>query len=80
MTRALYPGSFDPFHNGHLEVVERAVNVFDEIVVAFAEHLALAHMSAQARDAVERAREVLDVQPGTQFALDVEKLMTRLQN
>ncbi|MGH9046769.1 MAG: adenylyltransferase/cytidyltransferase family protein, partial [Acidimicrobiales bacterium] len=22
MTRALYPGSFDPFHNGHLEVVE----------------------------------------------------------
>ena len=53
---------------------------FDEIVVAFAEHLALAHMSAQARDAVERAREVLDVQPGTQFALDVEKLMTRLQN
>ncbi len=34
MTVALIPGSFDPFHNGHLEVVERAVNVFDEIVVA----------------------------------------------
>ena len=34
MTVALIPGSFDPFHNGHLEVIERAVNVFDEIVVA----------------------------------------------
>jgi len=31
---ALFPGSFDPFHNGHLEVVERASRLFDEIVVA----------------------------------------------
>lgn len=31
---ALYPGSFDPFHNGHLEIVERAANIFDEVVVA----------------------------------------------
>lgn len=53
---------------------------FDEIVVAFAEHLAQLHMVAQARDAVERARQVLDVQPGTPFELDVEKLLTRLKN
>jgi pantetheine-phosphate adenylyltransferase len=30
----LSPGSFDPFHNGHLEIVERASNLFDEVVVA----------------------------------------------
>ncbi len=34
MTIALFPGSFDPFHNGHLEVVERAGQLFDEVVVA----------------------------------------------
>jgi pantetheine-phosphate adenylyltransferase len=33
-TVALYPGTFDPFHNGHLEIVERAANLFDEVVVA----------------------------------------------
>jgi len=33
-TVGLIPGSFDPFHNGHLEVVERASVIFDEIVVA----------------------------------------------
>ncbi|MFI5034835.1 MAG: pantetheine-phosphate adenylyltransferase [Acidimicrobiales bacterium] len=34
MTVGLIPGSFDPFHNGHLEVVERAGHIFDEVVVA----------------------------------------------
>jgi len=34
VTVALIPGSFDPFHNGHLEVVERASRLFDEVVVA----------------------------------------------
>ena len=34
MTRVLYPGSFDPVHNGHLEMVETAAKLFDEVVVA----------------------------------------------
>jgi pantetheine-phosphate adenylyltransferase len=31
---ALFPGSFDPFHNGHLEIVEAASTLFDHLVVA----------------------------------------------
>ena len=34
MTRVLYPGSFDPIHNGHLELVEVAASLFDSVVVA----------------------------------------------
>ncbi len=34
MTKVLYPGSFDPFHNGHRELVETASYLFDEVVVA----------------------------------------------
>lgn len=34
MVCAIYPGSFDPVTNGHLDVVERASQLFDEVVVA----------------------------------------------
>ena len=34
MPVVLYPGSFDPFHNGHLEVVDTAARLFDEVIVA----------------------------------------------
>ena len=39
MRRAIYPGSFDPITNGHLDVVERAGKLFDEVVVAVAHNI-----------------------------------------
>ncbi|MCS7264708.1 MAG: pantetheine-phosphate adenylyltransferase [Armatimonadetes bacterium] len=34
MIRAVYPGTFDPVTNGHLDVIERAAKIFDELIVA----------------------------------------------
>ncbi|MCG7421603.1 MULTISPECIES: pantetheine-phosphate adenylyltransferase [Micrococcus] len=38
MRRAVCPGSFDPLHKGHLEVIARAASMFDEVVVAVSDN------------------------------------------
>lgn len=34
MTTAVYPGSFDPFTNGHRDILERALRIFDRVIIA----------------------------------------------
>ena len=34
--KAIYPGTFDPITNGHLDIIKRATNMFDKIIVAVA--------------------------------------------
>ena len=36
-TKAIYPGTFDPVTNGHIDLAERASKLFDEVIVAIAE-------------------------------------------
>jgi len=36
--RAIYPGTFDPITNGHVDIIQRASEMFDEIIVAVAEN------------------------------------------
>lgn len=37
MKKVIYPGTFDPITNGHLDLIERAADMFDEVIVAVAE-------------------------------------------
>ncbi len=34
MVRALYPGTFDPIHNGHVDIAARSARLFDELIIA----------------------------------------------
>ena len=38
MKKAIYPGSFDPVTNGHVDIAQRATNIFDEVVVAVSQN------------------------------------------
>ncbi|TXZ84787.1 adenylyltransferase/cytidyltransferase family protein, partial [Vibrio cholerae] len=36
LSRVIYPGTFDPITNGHLDLIERAAQMFDEVIIAVA--------------------------------------------
>ncbi len=54
MRRAVCPGSYDPVTNGHLDIIERAANQFDEVVVAV-----LINKSKRSMFSVEERMEML---------------------
>lgn len=63
-TVAVYPGTFDPIHNGHIDVIRRSVQLFDEVIVAIAynPHKDSALFSPDER--VEMVREAIrDLEP-----------------
>lgn len=58
MRRAVCPGSFDPIHNGHLEVIARAASLFDEVIVAVSTNYAKKYRFGL-EDRLDMARETL---------------------
>ena len=61
--RAMYPGSFDPFTYGHLDVVERALGIFDELLIAVAGNPEKRTPLFTADERVELIRESLGERP-----------------
>ena len=55
MRRAIYPGSFDPVTNGHLDIIERGCKLFDEIIIAI-----LVNPEKQPFFTIEERRETLN--------------------
>jgi pantetheine-phosphate adenylyltransferase len=67
MKRAVYPGSFDPVTNGHLDIIERAAVLFDEVIVAVARNREKSALFS-VDERVEMLREV--VQPLVNVRVD----------
>lgn len=76
MTRALYPGTFDPITNGHIDIIQRASRIFDELVVAVAEGMhkdTTFSLTARKRLVLESVRHMKNVQVVTLAGLLAEK-------
>ncbi len=57
MSIAIYPGSFDPVTNGHVDVIKRGIGVFDHVIVAVADNPAKQSLFTKG-ERVEMIREV----------------------
>ncbi len=84
MRTAIYPGSFDPLTNGHLDVVQRATKLFDRIVVAVAKSeskhpLFTLQERRKAQAVVRGLRAVSDFEFEFQLALMNRKLNERIE-
>lgn len=66
MTGAMYPGTFDPITNGHHDLVRRAADIFDRVVVAVAANPGKAPLFT-VEERVELAREVLHDIPNVEI-------------
>lgn len=62
MVRALYPGTFDPIHNGHIDIAVRASVLFDEVVLAIYE-APPKKLLFTTQERVELAQQALDHLP-----------------
>jgi pantetheine-phosphate adenylyltransferase len=61
MRRALYPGTFDPITLGHLDIIERSLQIFDEVVVSIADTRRESLFTVEERaDLVRRSTSHLD--------------------
>jgi pantetheine-phosphate adenylyltransferase len=58
MLKIVYPGTFDPFTKGHEDIVRRAANLFDRVIVAIADIESKRPMFT-ADERIAMAREVL---------------------
>lgn len=67
MTNACCPGSFDPVTNGHLDIIERATDLFDEVIVAVVENPSKAPLFTIS-ERVELLREVTSHLEGVKVA------------
>ncbi|GAA3055813.1 MULTISPECIES: pantetheine-phosphate adenylyltransferase [Actinomycetes] len=75
MQSAVCPGSFDPLHNGHVEIIARASNLFDEVIVAVSPNMHKAPMFS-VEERMEMAQETFSYVRGVTVKPLGEGLLT----
>lgn len=60
MTHAVYPGSFDPLHNGHLDVIRRAARIYDRLTVAVLDNALKGNKLFTVAERVEMIEETIE--------------------
>ena len=63
MTKVLYPGSFDPITKGHMNIVEQALGLFDEVVIAVMHNPAKKNILFNTEERVEIIKEIYKDNP-----------------
>lgn len=66
---AIYPGSFDPFHPGHLDIIRQAEKIFDKVIIAI-----LPNPSKSASQLKERVAEIKEILPNYDIQPDLTTL------
>ena len=66
MSTAVYPGSFDPITNGHLSILRRGLDIFDEVVVAVAKNPQKAPLFTT-QERLDMLQEVVKDMPGVRI-------------
>jgi len=70
---ALYPGTFDPVTNGHIDIIKRAKTIFDEVIVAVAESTDKRPMYS-----LKRRKEMLEIATSNMPCIRIETFDTLL--
>jgi len=63
MVHAVYPGSFDPVHNGHVDVIRRAARIYDRLTVAVVNNPLKSDQAFTPEQRLEILREITDDMP-----------------
>ncbi len=64
MIHAVYPGSFDPLHNGHVDLIRRAARIYEKLTIAVLHNEAKSNALFDTNERVEIIREVVEGMEG----------------
>lgn len=85
ISAAVFPGSFDPFTNGHVDIVERSLKIFDRVVVGVLHNpskntlFSVDERAALIRDVCKKFGDRVEVHPFSGLLVDfVKKVNTRV--